>query len=105
MESEVKVTLITTIRNKTNGGEYAKQVVRLLQNNVMEDAIHITKFVLVDNSESFRIYCKHGFAVGRTFIGKTLMQQCVSMKVSSFKQINKSFNKIKHDENKRNCNR
>ena len=34
---KVKVTLLTTIRNKTNGGEYAKQVVRLLQNGEAED--------------------------------------------------------------------
>jgi len=105
MENKVKVTLITTIRNKTNGGKPAKQVVRLLQNNVMENAIHITKFVLVDNLDDRVMYGRQGFSHGKTFMGKTLMQQCVSIKVSSFKQINKSFDKIKHDENQRNRNR
>ena len=105
MESKVKVTLLTTIRNKTNSGEHAKQVVMILQNDVMEDAIHITKLVLVENVESFNIHCEHGFAVCRTFKGKTLMQQRYGLKVSSFKTINKSFDKFTQDESERNRNR
>lgn len=89
--NKIKVTLLSTIRNKTNGGEHAKQVVRLLKNGELEDAIHITKYVLVETRESFDSYCEHGFAVGRTFKGKTLMQQRFVIKVSSFEAINNAL--------------
>jgi len=96
--NKIKVTLLTTIRNKTNGGECAKQVVRLLQNGGMEDAIHITKYVLVETKESFDSYCEYGFAIGRTFKGKTLMQQCFGIKVSSFETINNALLLIDNHE-------
>jgi hypothetical protein len=95
----MEATKIQVIKSKTNAGELAKIVVVFLRNEKKEDAILIVKNVLTEKEGLFHLYCQSGFAVGRAFKGKVLMQQRVSIKISTFEKINKSINKFFEDEN------
>jgi hypothetical protein len=95
----METTKIQVIKSKTNYGEHAKIVVLLFRDENMNDSILLVKYLLTENIELFHLYCQSGFAVVREFKGKVLMQQRVSIKISTFEKINKSINKFFEDEN------
>jgi hypothetical protein len=73
--SDIKITRLTIKKNKTNGGDLAKQYVSIYSDGITKDAVIIHRFVL---TEDFVGYASFSTLI-KTFKDKFLFLQVVSI--------------------------
>ena len=91
---EVKMSPKYIIRSKTNGGEYCKQIFRIIKINDGSDiSLHIHKLVLA--KDTFEIYEKYRFENIKQYKGKILYKQVFTIKLKTLDELLKWISNFK----------
>ena len=83
------VKILTTIRNKTIGGDICRQRVTLHTQKGQDDVIHINKVILVKDAVTHTALKEQGFGQGEIFKDSVSMSQNFVIRANTLKSIAK----------------